>query len=319
MRRRLSSKALLELPRSCTGRATGFISAELAAKGSSPGASGLGGALGCAESPGQVCAGRGAGVDSCRGVGSGAAAAGIVIGGATAGGTAIAGFSRAGAVAAAVPDRVDAITAGFACGPSRFTTAGFGWGPNRSTTAVNSSKYSGVGRPCPGADSCGDGAAAGTTGLGTGRLLAAEFVTLLESVPPSPISPRAARSVPSTCFSTMGFWITKFSPARGPPRFALCAPTMAMVIDFLLAVAMRALCSTQPAPCSSSQSTSMASKCWSIRRLAAAKGSLQGSTAMSRSLSSRARVWTSSVSFDRSSDLKAMTELNLGRQYRPNK
>ena len=317
MRRRTLSRASFDLPCSSAGRAAGFISAAVAASGSTDGASAFGGALGVVVSPAHDCCGTrstgGATGSSCRAA-SGGGATGLSQAGAAGAGFSKAGasgtgFSSAGAAAAALPNEAGATATGL---------TGAGCGPKRSSAAVSSSNISAGGRPCavwkPGVCDV----ETGVSGFSAGMLLAADGASLC-GLPASAIRPRAARSVLSTCFRTIGFWITKFSPARGPPRLALCGPTIAMVTDFLLAVAMRALCSTQPAPCSSSQSTRMASKCWSINRLAAAKGSLQGSTEMSRSFSNRARVWTRSASLESSSDLKAMTKFNLGPLYRPNK
>lgn len=269
MRRRTFSRASFDLACSSAGRMTGFISAAVAASGSTAGASGFGGALGVAASPGQdCCVGRSTGgaTGSSRGAGSGAGETGFSQAGAAATGLSQAGaagagfskagasgtgFSNAGAAAAALPDEADATGTGL---------ADAGCGPKRSSAAVNSSNISAGGRPCAVCPACVGGGGTGLSGFSAGMLLAADGASLC-ALAPSPIRPRAARKVLSTCLRTMGFWITKFSPARGPPRLALCGPTIAMVIDFLLAVAMRALCSTQPAPCSSSQSTRIASKC----------------------------------------------------------
>ena len=267
MRRRTLSRASFDLPCSSTGRIAGFISAAVAASGSTDGASAFGGALGVVVSPGHDCCGTrstGGATGSSRRSGSGtaglsqvgAAAAGFSqMGAAGAGfskaGASGTGFSSAGAAAAALPNEAGATATGF---------TGAGCGPKRSSAAVSSSNISAGGRPCPVCKPCVCGVETGLSGLSAGMLLAADGASPC-ALPASPIKPQAARSVLSACFRTIGFWMTKFSPARGPPRLALCGPTIAIVTDFLLAVAMRALCSTQPAPCSSSQSTRMASKC----------------------------------------------------------
>ena len=60
------------------------------------------------------------------------------------------------------------------------------------------------------------------------------------------IRPCAVFKVASTCFGIRGFCRKKFSPSL---RFPLGVwPWTAMVSEVLLAAAMRALCSTQPAP-----------------------------------------------------------------------